>query len=276
MQHVFSDDVMSNSEEDSYSMIFASLKHPIRRRILRILSEGAESFSDLQKQFKIESSHLTYHIEGLGSLLYKTEDGKYALSSVGEAAVSTMKHVEEPTRTALHLSSTSHRMQILRLLTFILICGLIASLVFNGVLLFRYNELGKAYSELNARGRFGIYLSETNKLAISDQDIVWYNKTSYDIKLTLEGVEKIKALPVSVFGAPFVVRIDGIEVCNGSFVTPISSIPAPPSEIIIETLVQNDTIHIQMGYPPSQFGGQDLRDNPKIFDYFQAIGKLVV
>jgi hypothetical protein len=211
----------------------------------------------------------------LGSLLYKTEDGKYALSSVGEAAVSTMKHVEEPTRTALHLS-TSHRMPTLRLLTFILSCGLIASLVFNGVLLFRYSELDKAYGELYARGRFGIYLSETNKLVISDQDIVWYNKTSYEIKLTLEGVGKIKALPVSVFGAPFVVRIDGIEVCNDSFVTPISSIPAPPSEIIIETLVQNDTIHIQMGYPPSQFAGQDPRNNPKIFDYFQAIGKLVV
>jgi DNA-binding transcriptional ArsR family regulator len=87
---------MSVSEEDTYSMIFTSLKHPIRRGILRILSGNPQSFSDLQRLLKIESSHLTYHLEGLGNLLVKTEEGKYALSSLGEAAVSTMKHVEEP------------------------------------------------------------------------------------------------------------------------------------------------------------------------------------
>jgi hypothetical protein len=96
---------MSSSEEDSYSMIFASLKHPIRRKILRILSSETQSFSDLQKQFNIESSHLTYHIDGLGNLLYKTGDGKYALSSLGEGAVSMMKNVEEPIATT-HLPFT--------------------------------------------------------------------------------------------------------------------------------------------------------------------------
>jgi hypothetical protein len=83
IRQVLFDDVMSSSEEDSYSMIFASLKHPIRRKILRILSSEPQTFSDLQKQFNIESSHLTYHIDGLGNLLYKTEDGKYTLSSLG-------------------------------------------------------------------------------------------------------------------------------------------------------------------------------------------------
>jgi hypothetical protein len=86
-------------------MIFASLKHPIRRKILRILSSEPQTFSDLQKQFNIESSHLTYHIDGLGNLLYKTENGKYALSSLGDAAVSMMKNVEEPSPT-LHFSFT--------------------------------------------------------------------------------------------------------------------------------------------------------------------------
>lgn len=88
--------MLSGSEEDTYSMIFASLRHPIRRGILRILSDNPQAFSDLQRMFKIESSHLTYHLEGLGSLLVKTEDGKYTLSALGEAAVSMMKHIEEP------------------------------------------------------------------------------------------------------------------------------------------------------------------------------------
>jgi DNA-binding transcriptional ArsR family regulator len=99
---------MSSFDEDSYSMIFTSLKHPIRRRILRTLSNEAQSFSDLQKQFKIESSHLTYHIDGLGSLLNKTEDEKYALSSLGQAAVLTMQNVEEPPSTLyFHLKQGS-------------------------------------------------------------------------------------------------------------------------------------------------------------------------
>jgi len=96
IRQIVFDGVMSSSEEDSYSMIFTSLKHPIRRKILRVLSCEPQTFSDLQKQFKIESSHLTYHIDGLGNLVYKTEDGKYALSSLGEAAVSMMRNVEEP------------------------------------------------------------------------------------------------------------------------------------------------------------------------------------
>jgi len=100
---------MASSEEETYSTVFASLKHPIRRKILRILSAGPESFSELQKAFNIESSHLTYHLEGLGNLLLKTEDGKYALSSLGEAAVSMMKQVEEPPKTVSPLRFPSRK-----------------------------------------------------------------------------------------------------------------------------------------------------------------------
>ncbi len=121
---------------------------------------------------------------------------------------------------------------------------------------------------------FGIYLLESNELVISDEDIVWYNKTSHEIELTEGGVEKIEALHVSLYGSPFVVKINGEEIYNGSFVTPISSIPVPPSEVVIETLVQDNIIKMQRGYPASQFGDQDSRNNPKIFGYFQKIGKL--
>jgi hypothetical protein len=125
------------------------------------------------------------------------------------------------------------------------------------------------------QGSFGIYLLENNKLVISDEDIVWYSRATHEIRLTELGVGKIEGLQVSVFGSPFVIKINGEKIYNGSFVTPISSIPPPPSEVVIETLVQNNTIKIQMGYPPSQFGAEDPRNNPKIFDYFQNIRKLI-
>jgi hypothetical protein len=141
---------MSTSDEDSYSMIFTSLKHPIRRRILRILSNEQQSFSDLQKQFKIESSHLTYHIDGLGSLLFKTDDGKYTLSSLGDAAVSMMKNVEEPTAASMHtVSRPFGRMSGWKVLSLILVCGLVASLIFNGIVLLRFNDLASSNSEVN-------------------------------------------------------------------------------------------------------------------------------
>lgn len=89
--------VESNSgfEEEPYSTIFASLKHPVRRKILRMLSEKSRSFSEILEALGISSSHLAYHLENLGELVSKTEDGKYKLSTFGEAAVGTMRRVEE-------------------------------------------------------------------------------------------------------------------------------------------------------------------------------------
>jgi DNA-binding transcriptional ArsR family regulator len=83
------------SEEEIYSTIFASLKHPVRRRILRMLSEMPRSFSEVLEALGISSSHLTYHLESLGELVSKMENGKYKLSTFGEAAVTTMSKVEE-------------------------------------------------------------------------------------------------------------------------------------------------------------------------------------
>jgi DNA-binding transcriptional ArsR family regulator len=136
---------MANSQDDLYSDMFASLKHPIRRKILRILSAGTQNFSDMQKTFGIESSHLTYHLEGLGQLLIKTEDGKYALSSLGDAAVSMMNHVEEPPKHPLHLGFSSKKW---KLFTAALIVGLI---LLSSSLLFEYQslrQLSNQYSNL--------------------------------------------------------------------------------------------------------------------------------
>ncbi len=96
---------MLDPEEEAYSSIFSALKHPIRRKILRMLRERPRSFSEMLEAFKIESPHLTYHLEALGDLLYKTKDGKYGLSTFGEAATSMMYQIEEAPRTPLHLPS---------------------------------------------------------------------------------------------------------------------------------------------------------------------------
>jgi DNA-binding transcriptional ArsR family regulator len=87
--------MMSGSEDEPYSTMFASLKHPVRRKLLRMLSEKPRSFSQMLEASEVSSSHLTYHLESLGELVSKTDDGKYKLSAFGEAAVATMSRVEE-------------------------------------------------------------------------------------------------------------------------------------------------------------------------------------
>jgi len=82
-------------EEETYSLIFSSLKHPIRRKIMRMLVHEPRTFSEILEVVSIDSGHLNYHLENLGDLITHSPDGKYRLSSVGVAAVKLMSGVEE-------------------------------------------------------------------------------------------------------------------------------------------------------------------------------------
>ena len=86
---------MSDSTEEAYSAMFSSLRHPARRKILRMLSENEMTFSKMLDELEIPGSHLTYHLENLGEFLVKKDDGKYKLSRVGENCHSVMKGAEE-------------------------------------------------------------------------------------------------------------------------------------------------------------------------------------
>ncbi len=86
---------MPEGKEEIYSIMFSSLKHPVRRKILRVLSDKPLAFSDMLDLLGISSSNLTYHLDSLGELVSKDETGVYRLSTFGQASVSTMKIVEE-------------------------------------------------------------------------------------------------------------------------------------------------------------------------------------
>ena len=144
-----------------------------------------------------------------------------------------------------------------------------------GVLLMGIAVYGLFFLIQEPQGKFGIYLSDKDQPVISGKDIVWYNKSSHEMKLTEEGLGKLEALAVSVYGTPFVIKLNGIEIYNGSFWTPISSISF--HGIVIEIFRdQNTILKIQKGYPSSGFFvGTDPRDNSEVLDYFQRIGKLI-
>jgi len=87
---------MGSSEEEIYSTMFSSLKHPVRRKILRMLANKPMTFMEMVDLLGVSSSHLTYHLECLGELIFKMDNNNYKLSSFGLATISAMKGVEDP------------------------------------------------------------------------------------------------------------------------------------------------------------------------------------
>jgi DNA-binding transcriptional ArsR family regulator len=137
-----------SSEDEIYSTMFSSLKHPARRKILRMLSEKPLTFSQMLEALDISSSHLTYHLESLGELLSKTEDGKYRLSSFGEASVNTMKKVEEaPITKSKQLSALPLRWKTLFTL---LIVGMVLLASLSTIQYASLNQMAATQDDLQA------------------------------------------------------------------------------------------------------------------------------
>lgn len=132
---------MTSFEEEYYSTIFVALKHPIRRRILRMLHEKPRSFSEILSELKIDSAHLTYHLETLGDLLGKTEKGEYMLSSIGEAATAMMYQVEGIPKPSPHFLSLPRKWKVC------LSALMIGLIMFSAFSYIQYQRLNQLYAE---------------------------------------------------------------------------------------------------------------------------------
>src|SRR5665647_2320766 len=87
---------MAGSHEDEiYSIMFSSLKHPVRRKILRMLGNKPMTFMEMVEELGVSSPNLTYHLESLGELISKMDNDQYKLSSFGLATINAMKGIEE-------------------------------------------------------------------------------------------------------------------------------------------------------------------------------------
>ena len=84
------------SEKD-LTLIFNLLKHPLRRGIIKLLSESPQPYSSILKQLNIsESSILNYHLREMDELLIKKENNaKYALTEIGEICLQLILRVKE-------------------------------------------------------------------------------------------------------------------------------------------------------------------------------------
>lgn len=126
-------------EGETYSLIFKSLKHPLRRKILRILKDKQLSFTEILNIVQIDSGHLSYHLENLGELIRRSADGKYELSSVGGAAVDLMSGVEEIPRPSL-LTVKFRRKEISK----VLLCAVLTIVIVLAAFNIYYYNLSQA------------------------------------------------------------------------------------------------------------------------------------
>jgi len=140
---------MQDSEDTIYSTMFSSLKHPVRRKILRMLSDKTTSFSEMLNELGVSSSHLTYHLESLGELLSKTDAGDYKLSTFGEAAVNTMRIVEDAP--AVQSKQQWHLSLRWKGLFAVLIIGMVLLASFSAVQYGALNNLSSTYADLQAK-----------------------------------------------------------------------------------------------------------------------------
>ncbi len=164
--------------EETYSTMFSSLKHPARRKILRMLSERSMTFSQMLDELEIPGSHLTYHLENLGELVVKMEDGKYKLSSFGKATLSMMKGAEEvPNFHTKQFSLLPLRWKSLFTLFTIGII-LLASVSF--VQYYYYNQLSNDYALVKA---------DLEKARLQNQQIISWNSAERALSIIRDVVQ---------------------------------------------------------------------------------------
>jgi DNA-binding transcriptional ArsR family regulator len=112
---------MMEIEDDTYTSIFQALKHPIRRRILRMLKEHPYTYTEILSELGIDNGLLNYHLENFKDLLTKGDDERYRLSKFGEAGLSVIDRVETPkektVKTTLLDTSNLQSIVIILLLT---------------------------------------------------------------------------------------------------------------------------------------------------------------
>ncbi len=83
--------------EKELTQIFKLLKHPLRRAILKQLSNSPQVYSQILKNLNIqESSILNYHLREMDDLMIKKDvNGKYELNEVGKICLQLVLKVKE-------------------------------------------------------------------------------------------------------------------------------------------------------------------------------------
>ena len=172
---------MANSHEDEiYSTMFTSLKHPVRRKILRMLGNKPMTFMEMVEELGVSSPNLTYHLESLGELISKMDNDQYKLSSFGVATVDAMKGIED-VKTEPKRRSGAFKWQVFSaaLIVAVLLLASFAALQYNSII-----ELSSAQHSLSSQiQRLQTYGAGSDKVLSFFKNVTKLDTTIYTVSL---------------------------------------------------------------------------------------------
>jgi len=178
---------MSESSEDEiYSTMFSSLKHPVRRKILRMLANKPMTFMEMVEELGVSSSHLTYHLESLGELIAKLDNGQYKLSTFGIATIGAMKGVED-----VHEAEPKRR-QVTSKWKTVSVALLIAVLLVSALSVVQYISINQLSSDKQLlsyqNDRLLSYGMDANKVANFLENVTKLDVSNYTLTLSHDAI----------------------------------------------------------------------------------------
>jgi len=146
-----------------------------------MLGNKPMTFMEMVEELGVSTPHLTYHLENLGELVSKMDDGKYKLSAFGLATVGAMKDVEE-----VHEIEPKRRLVTFKWKAAVVVL-MVAVLLLSGMAALQYssiNQLSNSKQSLSAENQqllsFGI---GEDKVANFLQNLTQIDTTNYTISL---------------------------------------------------------------------------------------------
>jgi hypothetical protein len=140
-----------------------------------------------------------------------------------------------------------------------------------------------SYANQPSEPGFSLVSLKDNKLVISDADVLSYNWTSQEIALTDNASQRLMQQGDNLysFADGFVIKINGEDLYQGVFRSPImSAIPEPPKiSIMFPSVLFSSTSEnnhaIRLFFPGFQPPSDQPDKNLKLSQYFEGINKLV-
>jgi hypothetical protein len=143
-----------------------------------MLSEKSMTFSQMLDELEIPGSHLTYHLENLGEFIVKMDDGRYKLSSFGEASVSMMKGAEEvPSNQTKKFSALPLRWKSFFAVFTI---GIILLASVSIVQFASFNQLSRDY---------GLLKADFEKVKSQNQQLLWSTSSDKGVRIIRDVVQ---------------------------------------------------------------------------------------
>lgn len=182
--------------EENVSKILSVLSHPLRREILKDLSNKGEcSFTDLMRAFNVDTGKLSFHIRSLAPFIEQSSTGRYKLNNTGEKAIKLINDLDswaeeaEVSRKVFELSLAPFNKRVLAfLIDFLIMFAMIIIITFPST-----------FSIIILGSKFSLELSSI--ILFSTLALLWAYST------LLEGF-KSQTLGKNVLGLK-VIRIDG-------------------------------------------------------------------